>query len=836
MGTPGWGQRLFPAMALALFLLHAVLFVAAPSNSASSLISNLIQFACSLLATLSALYAARRMSGFGKHFWLLSAAGFFVWTVAQAVATYCDSILHLALQQPWPSDVIFFLSMAPLMMTLFIHSERGLEWRDWPRVLDLVQVVILMVAAFLFIFAEPAHWKMNGGVLARLSWLPNSGRDLLLTVAFSFRALFSRRNLGRDLYARLAVFSGVYFSCEVPYLYLQAEKNLQSGTPWELCWSFPFVVATILAATSKPRTESPRDEVVSQRKDETWSGWGLVVHILPMTIPLVVLLMAAGVAEKQLSLAISMVLASFACSSARIMFSERQRQQADSALEEKSALLRSIFEGSGDNISVKDLEGRYLYVNQSLAKIYRSTPELIIGKRAEDYNDLVTARLLSEHDRLVISSGQTKAFEYRIAVGQTSFFLTTKSPVRDSSGKIIGVITISRDITEHRAMEDRLRQAQKMEAIGTLAGGVAHDFNNLLMVISGYSAVLSDALAAEPKLRTHVDHIQKAGERAAALTRQLLAFSRKQPVQPVPLNLNQVVSGIEKLLHRLIGEHIIISTNLASGLGTAFADAGQIEQVILNLAINARDAMPNGGRLTLETKNIEMTDVVSGTKNLKPGPCVELAVSDTGVGMDVQVQAHIFEPFFTTKPLGKGTGLGLSTVYGIVHQAKGYITFTSQPGAGTTFRVYLPRIDKPQQPLEIPVEKELVLDGCEIILLVEDDASVCELIRAVLTSHGYSVLSARDPHEAEVLCIQNSGRVDLLLSDVILPKMSGADLSARLLAHNPRLKVLFMSGYIDDSVVRQEIQEKELAFLQKPFSPLSLAKKVREVLDGLRVR
>jgi signal transduction histidine kinase/CheY-like chemotaxis protein len=463
--------------------------------------------------------------------------------------------------------------------------------------------------------------------------------------------------------------------------------------------------------------------------------------------------------------------------------------------------------------------------------------EAISGKSADQLIDAATAKQLMEKDRAVMESGRGQSFEYELTIkDRPRTFLTTKAPHRDASGRIIGVIGVVRDITEYRAMEERLRQSQKMEAIGTLAGGVAHDFNNILMVISGYGSVLADALASDPKLRGHIEQIQKASERAASLTRQLLAFSRKQAIQPVPLNLNEIVTGIEKLLHRLISENIHISTKLTPDLGTVLADAGQIEQVILNLAVNARDAMPQGGRFMLETRNAEFANSGSAPNQVKPGRYVEFIVTDTGIGMGVDVQARVFEPFFTTKPAGKGTGLGLSTVYGIVQQANGHVTFTSQPGGGTTFRIYLPRIDSAQSAAAPPDARGAALDGSETVLLVEDDASVCELVRAVLTSHGYTVLSARRPNEAEALCEENRDRIDLLLSDVVMPEMSGAELARRLTAHNSRMKILFMSGYIDDSLIRQGIQEKEVAFLQKPFSPLSLAKKVREVLGSLRVR
>jgi PAS domain S-box-containing protein len=833
----GWGWRLFLGIALALFLLHAAILVAAPLKSVTPLLSDLIQVAFGLLAIASTAYASQRMNRFGKHFWLLICACFVLWTAAQAMAAYYDSVQHFAVQEPWPSDVVFFVSMAPAFMALFLDTKHGLEWKDWPRMLDFVQVVILTAAAHQLLFAPPEHWKMGGGELARLAWLPEAGRNVLLTVAFALRAILSRDKLAKNLYGRMAIFFGIYFGCELPYLYLQATRSLSSGSLWDLTWTFPTLALTVLAATSQELPEEATDKDEARGKEDYLGRWGLI-HVVPMIFPLVVLLMAAGIAERQLPLAVGMVLASFGCSSARIVFSERQRQKADIALEEKNTLLKSIFEGTGDSIHIKDLQGRYVIVNPAFAKLFGKPVEEIVGKTAAQLLDFATARRLSETDRLVIEAGEAQSFEYELPlVAGTRAFLAMKSPYQDGQGKTIGVIVVARDITEYRAMEERLRQSQKMEAIGTLAGGVAHDFNNLLMVIAGYSSVLNEALAGEPKLRGQIEQIQKAGERAAALTRQLLAFSRKQTIQPVPLNLNTAVSGVEKLLRRLIGENISITTHLEPEIGVIKADAGQIEQVILNLAVNGRDAMPDGGKLTLETRHTEIgVGHIAQPEAIKPGRYVELSVSDTGIGMDSQTQEHIFEPYFTTKPSGKGTGLGLSTVYGIVQQAGGYVAFTSKLRVGTTFRILLPRIDSDQTPRSSPVFSEPSYSGQETVLLTEDEPAVCDLVRAILASRGYTVLSARLPQEAERISETHRGKIDLLLTDVIMPGMSGAELSKRIAARIPGIKVLFMSGYIDDSVVRQGISENESAFLQKPFTPLSLAKKVREVLDGAAVR
>jgi len=829
------GQRFLMGAALAFFFVQSALLLAAPNQPVSSLLSNLIQVASAALAAVAAWQAGSRSEGFVRRFWRLLFAAVAIWVVAQSLATYYDSVLRKPTNEPWPSDILFFVWVAPAFVILLLDPNKDPDKKDWQQFLDFAQVGILASAAYLFLFEIPTHWQNRNIPIGELILIVESGRDVLLIAAFAFRATSTRRAQERSLYGRMALFFLAYAAGNFSYLYLQFYGGLRTGTLWDLCWSFPFVLGTVLIATS-PRLTPAELKSGSESRQTGSRGLRVLLKVVPLVFPLAVLLMAAQIAEQRLGLAIAAVLASFGCSSASVLLSEQQQRKYARELEEKNALLRSMFEGSGDNISVKDLEGRYLYVNQSLARVYDTSPENIIGKTAGNFNDRATARLLAEHDRLVISSGQTQAFEYPAVTGQNLIFLATKSPVRDSQGKITGVITMSRDITEHRAMEERLRQSQKMEAIGTLAGGVAHDFNNILMVISGYSQVLIDSLAKEPKLRSHVEQMQRAGERAASLTRQLLAFSRKQTTQPEPLNLNGVVTGMEKMLLRLIGENIAVTTRLAPDLGTVNADAGQFEQVILNLAVNARDAMPQGGQLTLETKNVDFpAGEVSGANGQRSGSYVQLEVSDTGLGMEPSIQAHIFEPFFTTKPKGKGTGLGLSTVYGIVEQAGGQITFTTAPGAGTSFRILLPRILSGQSPKVPPEGTTDIYRGSETVMLVEDDAAVCELVRAVLTSHGYKVLTARHPEEAETICVSDSNGIELLLTDVIMPGMSGAELFRRVIAQNPRMKVLFMSGYIDDSLIRQGIQEKEVAFLQKPFSPLSLAKKVREVLNGLQV-
>jgi nitrogen-specific signal transduction histidine kinase/CheY-like chemotaxis protein len=389
------------------------------------------------------------------------------------------------------------------------------------------------------------------------------------------------------------------------------------------------------------------------------------------------------------------------------------------------------------------------------------------------------------------------------------------------------------DITERRQLEQQLRQAQKMEAIGNLAGGVAHDFNNIVTIITGYSDMLLSRIGPEGPMRRELEQIKKAGDRANSLTRQLLAFSRRQMLQPKVLDLNAVVTNLEPMLQRLIGENIELVIELKRELGQVKADPGQVEQVIMNLAINARDAMPQGGKLLLETDNAVL-DEVDARRHLPmpPGSYVHLAVSDTGHGMDAATQSRIFEPFFTTKEQGKGTGLGLSTVYGIVKQSGGYIWVDSEPGQGTTFKIYLPRVVAPADSVPPDMHWSSLPQGMETVLLVEDEPEVRWLVRDMLRHLGYTVLEARHGIEAQVQSIQHPGPIHLLITDVVMPQMSGREIAERVTSEHPETKVLYMSGYTDDAVVRHGVQAAHMAFLQKPFTPEALALKVREVLDG----
>ena len=424
--------------------------------------------------------------------------------------------------------------------------------------------------------------------------------------------------------------------------------------------------------------------------------------------------------------------------------------------------------------------------------------------------------------------GQAVAYE---VTWKDRKFESHVQPLQDADGTIQGVIGVALDVTERERLTDQLRQSQKMQAVGELAGGVAHDFNNLLMVVKGHAQILLDRMPDASPLRLSVEQVEKAADRAASLTRQLLAFSRKQVLQPRVLDMNDVVAGMIKMFSRVIGENIEMAFVPGGKLGRVKADPGQIEQVLLNLVVNARDAMPNGGRLTLETSNVELDSAYAVTHtSVAPGHYVMLTVTDTGCGMDAATQARIFEPFFTTKGPGKGTGLGLATVYGVVKQSGGYVYVYSEVNRGTTFKIYLPQVTDEVDRLAPDSHKKGGIRGSETILFVEDEASVRELVRDYLVASGYCVLEAGDGTQALKVAGAHPGPIHILITDVVMPHLSGPELATKLGVERPNLKVLFISGYTDDTVFRHGVLEGGVAFLQKPFNLKALSQKIREVL------
>ncbi len=514
-----------------------------------------------------------------------------------------------------------------------------------------------------------------------------------------------------------------------------------------------------------------------------------------------------------------------------------ERKRAEEALRESEERYRSLVQTSPDAITLTSLDGVILFCNQQAARLhgYERIEELL-GKQAWEFIALEDRQHALDNLQRTLELGRISNVEYTLIKQDGAHFPAELSVtvVADAVGQPTALMAIMRDITERKRLQAQFLQSQKMESIGRLAGGIAHDFNNLLTVISGSADLALQELPPEAIVRCDLIEIQKAADRAGSLTRQLLTFARKQVIEPRSLNLSSLILDMDKLLRRVIGADVELITLPASDLGWVKADPGQIEQVIVNLAVNARDAMPEGGKLIIETTNVVLDqDYARKESGVPAGAYVLLAVTDTGVGMSRETQQHIFEPFFTTKDLSKGTGLGLSICYGIVKQHGGHIAVYSEEHVGTTFKVYLPLVADNVAAPPKHADDPRITRGTETILLVEDEPAVRALAAHVLRRQGYTLLEARNGEEALRLVEQRDGkRIDLLLTDMVMPYMGGKALAERLTMLCPSLKVLFMSGYTGNTVIHDRRLDAGYSFLQKPFSVVALARKVRAILDG----
>jgi two-component system, cell cycle sensor histidine kinase and response regulator CckA len=491
--------------------------------------------------------------------------------------------------------------------------------------------------------------------------------------------------------------------------------------------------------------------------------------------------------------------------------------------------LSTVLEAMREGLQIVDRSWRYVFLNDAAAEHGKRPKEQLLGRTMmESYPGIAETEMFRSLRRAMEERESSSVQnEFKYPDGSARVFELRIAPCE------VGIMILSIDVTEGRKLEEQFRQAQKMEAVGRLAGGVAHDFNNLLSVIIGHSTLLLEELKPIDPLVEDLKAIKAAGERGSALTQQLLSFSRQQVLAPRVLDLNQLVADSERMLRRLVGEDVELVTSLARKLARVKADPGQMDQVLMNLVVNARDAMPDGGKITIETEDVLLdSSYTTAHFGIEPGPYVMLAVSDTGLGMDRQTQARIFEPFFTTKEPGKGTGLGLSTVFGIVKQNSGTIWVYSEVGNGTTFKLYFPRADGMDVSVVESVQSAQ-LEGTETILLVEDQDEVRNVARAVLRRYGYNVLEACNAGEALLTCERHPRAISLLLTDVVMPQMSGRELAERLLRVRPDLKVLYMSGYTDNAVIHHGMLDSGVAYLQKPLVPEALARRVRSVLDAV---
>jgi two-component system, cell cycle sensor histidine kinase and response regulator CckA len=510
------------------------------------------------------------------------------------------------------------------------------------------------------------------------------------------------------------------------------------------------------------------------------------------------------------------------------------RKRAENSLRASEAFLRSITDLVPSRISYVDRELRYRFVNGRYEEWFGRRREDIVGRHAREVLGDSLYERIQPHFQAALS-GREVRYELDIGVGEGAprHLSIVYVPHFGEHGEILGFFASLEDITERKRLEEQLRQSQKMEAVGVLAGGIAHDFNNLLTVINGYSRLALDQLDKNDPLRRNIEEVAQAGARAASLTQQLLAFSRKQMLQPKVLDLNACVAGLEMMLRRLIEERIDLRIDLDPSLACVRADPAQVEQIVMNLVVNARDAMPEGGRLMIETRNVRLNvDDCGGQSRVQPGDYVMLAVSDTGRGMDAETQRRIFEPFFTTKGVGRGTGLGLSTIYGIVEQSGGHISVDSEPGRGAKFKIHFPAIGEAAEAMQPASPTAEARAGTGTVLLVEDEPALRRMVRQALSQRGYTVLEATDGENALQVSERHQGTIDLLLTDVVMPRLGGPELAERLMQRRPKMKVLYISGYAETVIADQRLTDARAEFLQKPFATDDLVRKVGKLLGS----
>ena len=803
--------------AVLCWLAHILVISSFHAGPTKDLLSDLLQALIGLLTVAACFQASARSQVFGRTFWRLAGVGFALLSIGLLLATYTESFHPDLGRHSWIIDVFVNAWTAPLVMCLFLDETAQSEI-DWRRILDFAQVAIVFIVLSLY----SSNLALAGQ--GTQPWGLALATDLLLCVGFFLRGMAMPSGAARLLFVRFGYFRLV--SVVTDLFFVLGMPEPATGDAFDLVWSLTTLIPLTIAVTWK----DPGVILPGRRSAPYWRT--LITQLLPLIFPLLVMMMAARIVRAQLVLAALAVLISLIITYARLVFTQREQERSAVALRDSHRLLHSIMEGANEIVFVKDLKNRYLMINTPGAQMIGRTVDQVLGKTDADLFPPDTAQAIAEADAQVIRSRKPSTYDLHLQtpVGPR-IFLSTKSPYFSPEGELLGLICFSVDVTDQRKLEQQLRQTQKMEAIGTLSGGIAHDFNNLLTVIKGYTGILQERLDSE-NLRSLVGNIDQAAERAAALTRQLLAYSRRQVLQPKVINLNSLVHGIDRMLRRLIGEDVEMSTVTDPQLGSVKADPGQIEQVIMNLAVNSRDAMPTGGRLTLETANVELDDAYAHDHpGTLPGRYVMLAVSDTGTGMDAHTKSQIFEPFFTTKGIGRGTGLGLSTVYGIIKQSGGAIEVYSEPQQGTTFKVYLPRVEEPAEALGAKAPLAAPVRGNETILLVEDDVQVRDLAAAVLSNSGYKVLVAESSREVVTKVEQHAGPIDLLLTDVVMPGVGGRELANQVKALRPSIKILYMSGYTPNAIVHHGVLDPGTFFLQKPFTPSSLTTRIREVLD-----
>jgi len=941
--------RFLALVALTVVVGHVLSVVFLRTSLLGSLVGNLLQTFCSVLAAAMCFRAARKSPGFSQSFWALVGFTLGLWGLANFGWAYYEIALH---SEPPPDSLIRFLFDTQAMffvMAIFLNQEKTDSRIETEEALDFVQVGILFFMVYFGMYYLPSFNLGAKAALEREVYVDlwGDGGIILLSVLQWRRARYPEV---RKLYGGLALYTLIYAAGGLSAEVFQVQQETPTGNWLDLAWSIPLLYGAFWAATWRPDSASRSRSQVRQKSLTDI----LITNVVFAFVPFAVLFLVAESGPGWKLLRFSVLGISLVCYALRIALSQFRQHKDEETVRRQSLAMDT----SADGIALLDEKGVHIYANSAFAKMFGfDGPKHIIGQpwrtvyvsreisrlepevrrslgqcgkwtsplslRQPDGTQLsvemtvaampaggtvCACRDLSEREQAERARAEAEA-KYRMLVEQVNaisyiaeigingqwYYVSPQvesilgyTPeewlavarqwtemihkddlqivaaaeeacmrgepfqaefrMKRKDGKEVWVSDtavvvqgsdahpvmegIIVDITERKVLETQLQQSRKLEAVGRLAGGIAHDFNNLLTIITGYTDLALSRPAVPLQLRSDIEKIENASGRAAALVRQLLAFSRKQVLQPKTLDLNAIVLNLDKLMRRLMDDHIEMVTRVRDDLGKVKADPAQIEQVIMNLVVNARDAMPKGGRLLMETSNADLESTYSAEHtSVKPGRYVMLAVSDTGVGMDTETVAHIFEPFYTTKESGHGTGLGLATVYGIVKQSGGYIWVYSELGKGSTFKVYLPRVEElvaEAPPKQAPLREQR---GTETVLLVEDEEAVRELVQTILTGQGFEVIVAREPREAEEIARKFSDEIHLLLTDVVMPGIGGRELASRIMASRPHIRVLYMSGYTENVITSGGMLEEGLAFLQKPFSPAALVQKIREVLN-----
>jgi PAS domain S-box-containing protein len=790
-------------------------------------ISSGFQLLAAFTAAFACWRASRRSRYFPTIFWRLSAATFVLWAWGVVLNTYQNLTTSTPNENQISAYLIVFLSTAPMFIASVLRGTTDDDSKiHWDLVLDATQILVLVLAVHLILVDIPSMTLGDRPTVLAALRLQNYWR-VALAIGLASRATFDPSPVTRRLIKPIAVAMTVFAVGSWIGNDFQAFTTWRGARWFDLIWTIPFAMVAFSAGSwQQTSISSPWDRKPARVENI------LLFYFPSVGLPILLLAMHDEIQYGQIVVGLGAMILSIVCFCLRLLITQTQQRRTTDALLASESRYRSLFERNMAGIYTSTFDGHILDCNNAFCEMFGYTREELLGLPASTlYIGGAPERSAIMAD--LFQQGAQRGIElpFLRKDGKQIWTIENVSVTTNRDGRRV-IEGAMLDVTQRRSLELQLQQAQKMESIGQLAGGVAHDFNNLLTVMRGYSDLQLDSTSPSDPVHGYAEQIMAAVDRAAGLTRQLLAFSRQQVMQVRVVNLNALLHDFEKLLRRLIGEDIEMRSILDPDLGTVKVDAGQMEQVIMNLVTNARDAMPEGGTITLETSNVTLDSLfLERHPYVLPGPYVRLAVSDTGTGIDDATRPRIFDPFFTTKGAGKGTGLGLATAYGIVKQSQGYIEVYTEVGLGSTFEVYLPRLGSDAQPL--PREKQPPAQrGNETVLLVEDDEQLRTLARTILESYGYTIISVADPTQAESVSAQHSAVIKLLLTDMIMPKMNGREVARRVASRIPRIRVLYMSGFTTHTIVHQGVLEPGISFLQKPFTAVALAAKVREVLDN----